>query len=407
MINVKTFALGIMIISIGVIGFIILTKTKPQPKIVEPSSTVWRIYTQSVKVTTATPEYNGFGTVENPGTQVFKARITADVDKIYVREGQRVEKGALLASLQRGEAEIKLVKSEADLADATSKLFSLNTTETKDRAALSLDQEALNLYEQRLARANDLKIQDLASDQTLEEARQAVVAQKLKINRRELALELVSVKRKQLQTLVQLFEAEVRAAKQNFDSTTIKANRDGQIDKVHVVPGDRVQANQDLITFAPEFGREIRIPIPLIVGNQLSEALEVETPIFATTKKGHRLKLARVSGALRLQTGTLDAFFTSDDRLPVTGTVMPISIDLLPEDKVITLPTDALYGDNTIYRITVDSRLDGISVERIGQRTNKGKTEVLLRAQELSTGDAILISRLPSAITGLKVEVIQ
>ena len=84
-----------------------------------------------------------------------------------------------------------------------------------------------------------------------------------------------------------------------------------------------------------------------------------------------------------------------------------MSIQLIAESNVVVLPTDALYGGNLIYRVTETSTLEAITVERLGQRPGQEKTEVLVRAPDLATGNQILVSRLPAAVTGLQVEVIQ
>jgi hypothetical protein len=87
--------------------------------------------------------------------------------------------------------------------------------------------------------------------------------------------------------------------------------------------------------------------------------------------------------------------------------VLSVSVELVPEPSVVVLPTDALYGGNLIYRITSDNTLEAVTVERLGQRPGENKTEILVRSPEIHNGDLILVSRLPAAVTGLKVEVIQ
>lgn len=87
--------------------------------------------------------------------------------------------------------------------------------------------------------------------------------------------------------------------------------------------------------------------------------------------------------------------------------MLSVSVELVPEPSVVVLPTDALYGGNLIYRITSDNTLEAVTVERLGQRPGENKTEILVRSPEIHNGDPILVSRLPAAVTGLKVEVIQ
>jgi multidrug efflux pump subunit AcrA (membrane-fusion protein) len=403
----KPFVIGLTIFSGGVGGFISLTKSKPVAAVREVPATIWRVSATRIDLERVAPVFNGFGTIENPDTQTMKARIATDVSKLLVREGDRVRTNDVLIELDSVDAEIQLSQAKANLADAKANLISLDATETKDLEALTLDQQALDILDGKLARVRDLKRRNLASEQDLDTAKQAVVNQKLQINRRELALATVESKRTQLRTSIQRFEAEVRAANRNFESTVVKAPADGQVIEVNVVAGDRVQSTQNLVVFAPDSGREVRVQVPATVGQTLTQALMNSIPVSASNDKDHPLTLTRVSGSLRDNTGSTDAFFTSTDPLPPTGTVISVSIQLIAEPDVVVLPTDALYGGNLIYRVTEASTLEAITVERLGQRPGPEKTEVLVRAPNLAAGDQILVSRLPAAVTGLQVEVIQ
>lgn len=402
-----SIAVGFAIFGAGIGGFFSLTQSKPTADVRDVPAAVWRVSTQTIELQTVSPVFNGFGSVQNPDTQTLKARIATDVAALYVREGARTEASSVLIELDATDAEIKLSQAKANLADAKANLIALNVTESKDREALILDQEALNILTHKLARIQDLRQRNLTSEQDLDTARQAVVSQKLQINRRELALATVESKRTQLTTAIQRFDAEVRAATRDFESTQVKAPADGQVIEVNVVAGDRVQSNQHLLIFAPDSGREIRVQVPASVGLALSNAIRTQTPVTASTDRGHQLQLTRVSGAVRDNTGSIDAFFTADTQLPPTGSVLSVSVELVPEASVVVLPTDALYGGNLIYRITSDNTLEALTVERLGQRPGEYKTEILVRSPEIHNGDPILVSRLPAAVTGLKVEVIQ
>ena len=402
-----SIAVGFAIFGAGIGGFFLLTQSKPTADVRDVPAAVWRVSTQTIELQTVSPVFNGFGSVQNPDTQTLKARIATDVAALYVREGARTEASSVLIELDATDAEIKLSQAKANLADAKANLIALNVTESKDREALILDQEALDILTHKLDRIQDLRQRNLTSEQDLDTARQEVVSQKLQINRRELALATVESKRTQLTTAIQRFDAEVRAATRDFESTQVKAPADGQVIEVNVVAGDRVQSNQHLLIFAPDSGREIRVQVPASVGLALSNAIRTQTPVTASTDRGHQLQLTRVSGAVRDNTGSIDAFFTADTQLPPTGSVLSVSVELVPEASVVVLPTDALYGGNLIYRITSDNTLEALTVERLGQRPGEYKTEILVRSPEIHNGDPILVSRLPAAVTGLKVEVIQ
>ena len=403
----KSVVAGLAIFGVGVGGFIQLTQSKPKAEIRETIPSAWRVSTQYARLQTVSPVFNGFGSVQNPDTQTLKARVLTDVMGLYAREGTRVDAGQLLMELDATDAEIKLSQAKANLADAKSGLITLNATEIKDKEALNLDLETLNILTQKLTRILDLKKRNLTSEQDLDTARQAVVVQKLQVNRRELALSTVESKRTQLAATIQRFETEVRAATRDLESTQVKAPANGQVISVDVVSGDRVQANQNLLTFAPDSGREIRVQVPASIGLILSDALSTKTPVTASANRRVPLQLNRVSGAVRDNTGSIDAFFVSNAQLPPTGSILSVSIRLVAEPSVVVLPTDAIYGGNLIYRISSDNTLEAVTVQHLGQRPGITNTEILVRSPNIQDGDQILISRLPAAVTGLKVEIIR
>ena len=402
---IKSFIIGTFILSIGIGGFVMLTKSKPVATIRDLPESVWRVSVIEITLDQVAPVFSGFGIVENPDTQIFKGRFPADVLKIHVREGDQVLRGDLLVELDTIEPNIKLAQVQANLADTESRLSSVNITEQKDLAALVLDNKTLTLLEQSLTRLRDLKKRKLASDQDLDEARRALVAQKLQINRRELGLATADSKRLQLQTSIRRFKAEAQAAQRDLASTTLAAPENGQIVSVHSVVGGRVQANQNLITFAPNSGRELRVQVTSEVGLSLSKLLAIDLSPDAYLDSKIPLELTRVASIVNKKTGSLDAFFSSPDRLPPVGTVVGVSINLTSQSDVAVIPTDALYGGNLIYRLTETNHLQGITVNRLGQRPGNGRTEVLVQSKQLKTGDRVLTSRLPAAVTGLKVEV--
>jgi HlyD family secretion protein len=81
-----------------------------------------------------------------------------------------------------------------------------------------------------------------------------------------------------------------------------------------------------------------------------------------------------------------------------------VIVKLPTQANVAALPALAIYGQNRIYRI-VDQRLEALSITRVGDWTSPtGQQLTLVRSAELRSGDQVLITQLPNAVTGLLVE---
>jgi len=86
------------------------------------------------------------------------------------------------------------------------------------------------------------------------------------------------------------------------------------------------------------------------------------------------------------------------------GRNLQVNVELPTETNVVALPALAIYGQNRIYRI-IDQRLQAINISRVGDWTSPtGERLTLVRSAELRSGDNVLITQLPNAVTGLLVE---
>jgi len=402
------FLLALAILGGGVGGFYLLTTTKPvaEPQAVMP--TIWRVAAQTVVLGAEHPEFSGFATIENTQTQLITAPLATQVVDVFVQTGRRVTAGTPLLQLYRLDAESRLKQSEASLADVEGQLAQRALTQQKDQAALVLDRELLAILEAKRTRITDLRARGLASDEQLETARQAVVGQQLQINRRELTLATNAESRTILLAQKARIETDVRLAQEDVVAMSPRASMDGVITDVTITAGDRVGANQGLLRLVPDRGYELRFAVPKDVAQSLRAALTINQPIMGTTERGDSIRVDRVAGAVNAQTGTVDVYarLEGSTTTPTLGAITAVRLRLPPIDGLAVVPTDALYGGNTLYRIR-EGQLESLAVESFGQRIGAAGTEVLIRSESLQSGDQILISRLPAATTGLRVEVIQ
>ena len=86
------------------------------------------------------------------------------------------------------------------------------------------------------------------------------------------------------------------------------------------------------------------------------------------------------------------------------GKNLQVKVKLPTQANVVALPELAIYGQSRIYRI-VEQRLEALNVSRVGDWTSPtGQRLTLVRSAQLRSGDNILITQLPNAVTGLLVE---
>jgi hypothetical protein len=73
-------------------------------------------------------------------------------------------------------------------------------------------------------------------------------------------------------------------------------------------------------------------------------------------------------------------------------------------ENVIVLPYSAIYDNNRVYRV-VENHLQMVKVQIAGNYLDENSEKLLIYSDEIQAGDNILITHLPNAMSGLKVEV--
>ncbi|RMG37076.1 MAG: HlyD family efflux transporter periplasmic adaptor subunit, partial [Gammaproteobacteria bacterium] len=119
-------------------------------------------------------------------------------------------------------------------------------------------------------------------------------------------------------------------------------------------------------------------------------------------------RLYRLAGEVDSKSGGVSGLFevSGDPSLLQQGRFLRLDMALPPEDGVISLPHEAVYGSDRIYVVDKDSRMRPLRIERLGEvRGEGGETRLLIRSPALRDGMRIVTTQLPNAVDGLLVRV--
>jgi hypothetical protein len=103
----------------------------------------------------------------------------------------------------------------------------------------------------------------------------------------------------------------------------------------------------------------------------------------------------------------VDAYFEIPESLffKRPGELMEIELQGVLHQNVYELPYSALYGSDRVYKI-VEGRLQSQNITVVGETNVDGQLMAIVTGN-LSNDDQVLLTHLPNAISGLKVEVQQ
>ncbi len=402
----------VVILLTGAAAYAALKVTRPEPKPIESQEKAWAVVTESVEPRTLSPNLRLFGRTESPRTARLTSGVEADVLNVPAREGERVETGELLVSLDDREVALTLRQHQAEINQIAAEIELEKDKHANDLSALEHEQELLALARKEVERAQRLVKTNVGSQSQLDVARQTVERQIIAVNSRELAIRQYESVLARLESRLRQAEAVRDRSKLDLQRTRVIAPFDGRVTKVSVSIGDRVKNGDPLVSMYDTSTLEIRAQVPTASLPLVRQSLLESRPLTARSRvDGISVKavLDRISGEVRPGSGGADALFSILEGSPwlPLGRTVELVVELPPVADAVALPLEALYGTSTIY-LFEDGQMKGVNVERVGEIHAIGRDRrVLVRSDLLSRGDRVIVTQLPNAIDGLRVREVE
>jgi len=388
--------------------FYFLKSTKPQAPSKKIEEKVWSVKTIPAEPSTHQPNLVLYGKVESPRMAHITAAVTAFVEAVDTDEGKNIALDDALIQLDSSDAQLLVAQRQADVDSFKAQIDAEKVRYQTDQKSLAIEQKLQQLSLKAVTRYQNLIKRKVSSQDQLDSARSAYHQQTLAVTQREQAIADHPNRLTQLESQLKRATSLLDAATLDLTRTAIKAPFIGRVARLHVAPGDRVRAGDPLLDLYSTDRLEVRAQIPNRVLANLRNR-EINSVIQATAQlDGQTLKLEldRIAAAVDGGRAGIDALFKITDKqnVPEPGRSLAIDVELPAVEQTIALPPMALYGLNRIYLLK-DGRMQGLDVERIGDSSDQtGKPVVLIRSPQLVSGDLIITTQLPNAISGLRVK---
>jgi multidrug efflux pump subunit AcrA (membrane-fusion protein) len=398
--------LPLLMIALGIAGFLLLKATRPEPAEVSATERSWLVQVQKVKPTRATPVLPLYGEVVAPDLQTITATLAGRIDRLPVREGQQVSEGDLLIALDSADIEPVLAQARAQVADLEAQVRSEQVRYRNDQRSLESEKAILDNARRQFERIQSLVERNLASRESLEAATDALARAELTLRIRERAIAEHPARLQSLEARLSQARASLTTAELDGERAVSTAPFDGMVTNLQVAAGDQVSRNQALLSIYPIQGLEVRARVPKMYLGELVDALAKGATLTATTEdSGQRFELVRFAG-LSDPAGTeavLELNGESGALRP--GALQPLLLQRPARDNLITIPFSALYGADSVYIMTDDNRMQRVTVQRVGEALSEnGERRLLIASEHLKPGMRLITTHLPNAITGLKVK---
>ncbi|MFK5893525.1 MAG: HlyD family efflux transporter periplasmic adaptor subunit [Pseudomonadota bacterium] len=403
-----------------------LYKTKSQKPVVEIVERTWRVETITAVAGNYSPSIILYGKVEAPELYNSSAPAFGRLLELHVKEGQKVTKNQLLAKMDEADFLPALKMVQAKVVSFDAQINNEKLRNQLDKNALKHQQELLVLGRQSLKRTQEVRKQNLASQAEADDAKKIVLQQQLAINTLKLSLEGYSLRLKSLYASRDQAVAEMDKAALSLARGTFNAPFDGIIASVNVAVGDQLSSGENLFSLYPLNHLEIRSKIPFQFKQRIEKALSkgqeltAYAPQQSNIRSKQQFKLLRLSG-LESASG-VDVFFEISNNAEQLrpGSFLQLRLILPSSEPLFSAPYSALYGKDKLYKIVADNdnlaRMKSIKItpegeyiredQRSNSNDNQNHSLLLFSSRFIKPGDQIVITHLPNALNGLKVNTV-
>ncbi len=403
--KIVKFILPLLILGLGAVGFVYFQVNTPDSEPLERTVRIPVVAAQAVEKQAVTPTLTVFGRVETPNLSTLTAGIEADVHQVLVWEGNPVQKGQLLITMDTGDSELELLQRQAEVMEIEAQIESDHIRYAADQQALESEQALLAITTKEVARARTLAQSSAGTQATLDTALKDEQRQQLAIVQRRQSIDDFASRQRLWNARLDKARAALRRTQRDIGRSRIVAPFSGRIVEVMVSPGDRPAHGKPLVRLYDDQRLEVRAQVPGQHIQRLRTALEHNEPIHAHTLESETpLTLDRLSSSIAEGQGGVDAFFRSDQPLPELGRTVSLLLSLPEIDDAVLVEINALYGNHQVYLIK-EGKLHSRKIRLLGQRQDETGTFLVLDGTDFQAGELILQSRLSQAIHGLEVNV--
>lgn len=404
----RRWGVAILILGVAILGFIWLKNSAPETPAAPRQPPAVSVNTLTIHKQAISPQVTLYGRLESPVTSSLTAAVEANVTALVHLEGDTVSKDDLLLSLDETEANIVLRQRQADVAEIEAQIATEKAQLKNNKALLATQQSLLSLSEKAVGRAQTLQDRKLGSQSLIDEAMTGQQQQQLAIQQLQFAIADQPLRLAALNASLKRAQALLDKAEVDLQRTQIKAPFDGRIADVSVAVGERVRVGDTLLRIYDPTQLELRALIPERYLPVVQQAFFADKAVIGYTQQNnqqHQFKLRQLAGQVQANTGGREGLFSlqGSTKSLALGSFISLQLSLPVIDDLIALPFSALYGLNSVYRVT-DGRMELLTIEKVGERSlDDGTQQLLVRSAEIKEGDQIITTQLPNAINGLAV----
>jgi len=306
------------------------------------------------------------GSVQAVSQATVRSKLSAEVKRVLVREGDRVVAGQVVAEFDTAQLRAQLAERTASLASAKATLA--NTERTRQSNA--------QLVKQNFISQNAFDSADSAN--------QAQIA--------AVAAATAQLEQTQLQ----------------MNDSLVRAPISGLVSKRMVQPGEKLGFDAPMLAVVDLSELEVQVQVPVSDVPQIRKAMPANVEIEGLAGRRFAGRVERINPSTETGTRTINVYvsLTNEDSLLKAGMFARVMLTIVPEVELQTLPLAALRSDagGTYVWLIADGKLIRRNVG-VGKRDERA--QLVHITEGLSAADVVLATKFDNLKDGLAAKVVE
>ena len=369
-----------LVLGLFIAGFMYLQSTKPVVEPITLEEKVWSVKATPVSFSDAQPNFRAYGTVKAMRHANLQMAAIGEIEFISpnLKDGSILKKGELLVRL-----------------DTTRQILALADTDAKIEAEkiniASLGKQT-ELRRKLVDRVQKLKIRNVATDASLDEAE----------------LSLVITENQVSQSIARLRALEILHKNQlkDIEDAELVAPFTGSLSNVNIALGQRVTGASSLGTLTEINAAEVPFIVPAEIFVNADRLLNSKVSVIWKSGNDNVATIPATIRRYQSQVDKSDGGGTVFAELDIeTATSIPVGAFVevvyqgLGLKQVAVLPETALHENNRVYSV-----VNGRSVAKQVEIKHRSDGKIWITG-DLEENDLIVNTRLPGLAAGMKVEI--
>ena len=408
-INILKASVTLVIIAIGILGYLWLKSTEENISIEKVEETSFFVKTSSIQINNYNPTNISFGSIFSSRQANLTFPLFGEVLNISdkFKSGEFVKKGTVLAELDNFNQLINLNDLEIQLSLNKSQIEEIKSEISTDKLQLQELLNQLDIREKQKARIISMVKSKASTDSALDEILLAVSIAKSNILSRKQNINRLNFKIEQLNLSNKRLKMTIKKAKRGISDTILKAPFDGSLGNVNIALGENV-SNQKIVASLSNLNfLEVSFNVPSQVFANFQDVIGKEVSVYweqgsdeVSMLKGY---ISRRDAYVNPQDGGGKMFAilpkpsANFSKIP-PGAFVKVYYPIGSLLKVAKLPEEAIYEGDSIFVIK-----DGRALKKKVQIIHKEPGFVYFKG-DITNGEKVVVSRLAGIGDGIKLE---